>query len=64
MIEAALTCREKYLQAAYTIERELQNIDKYKGQIAQLTAAVDGLRESISYDVREIYGFDLYVKQW
>lgn len=62
LIASAREWREKHLQSAAKIERDMGQIDSYRERIQQIKKTLDAMRNGISCEAREIYNLDRYFR--
>ena len=63
IIGALNNCREEHLKRAYEAENALKQIDNTLRRMEELKQQVNKLRDSIPYEIRDIYDLNLYVRR-
>ena len=62
IIDAARKERESLLQQAVKIERDAAEAEEKRKQLEYFKNQIDRIRDSICYEVRDIYNLDYYVR--
>lgn len=63
IIKSAQEKRERFLQAAAQLEKDMEQVEFYRAQISQINAMLKTVVDGIGYDARQIYGLDYYVRR-